>query len=108
MGATGEGRGRGRASWVVRADDVSLAVVFAGMRNSLAVVKAAASLLEVHWDRLDAEQRVEMLRDVMRHADLVTGTIADLEHGLPEEARRVVDLREVLDGDAGPPVTDVM
>lgn len=102
MSGTGAGRagGRGRA-WVVRADDVSLGVAFAGMRNSLAVVKAAASLLEVHWDRLDPGQRAEILRDVMRHADLVAGTIGDLEHGLPDEARRVLDLRAALDGDAG-------
>ena len=65
----------------------------------MTVIRAAASLLDTYWDRLDDGQRREMLSDIVRHIDLIGGVLGDVVKGLPSRLQEI-DIRgyvEALD-----------
>ena len=80
----------------MRADDASVAVVAHGLLNSVTVIRAAASLLDTYWERLDDGQRREMVMDIVRHIDLIGGVLGDLVKGLPDRLQEI-DIRGFVD-----------
>lgn len=87
------GQSKDASGWQVRTDDVSMAVVVAGLVNSLTVIKAASRLLETYWAQLSEGDRTSMLGDITRHADFIAGVLADVAHELPALPADIIDLR---------------
>jgi signal transduction histidine kinase len=66
-------------------DDDLLAVVAHSLLNSMSVISGNAETLAEHWERIDADTRVEFLGRIATQAAHVDGVLTDLvRSGRPE------------------------
>jgi hypothetical protein len=74
-----------------RIDAALTSVAAHGMLNSLGVARATVATLRLHWNRLDEETCLRLLQRAEDQLTFLSGSLADLVRGIPDEARRVLD-----------------